>query len=81
MLQVAPWNRLPLTARWLRQEYRLEFEPGLQPPLHVPVAFGSVRAKKQQPTEQSRGEEGPGERCHLCLDVVKVSKERSLCLG
>nr|XP_020514607.1 structure-specific endonuclease subunit slx1-like [Labrus bergylta] len=77
MLRVAPWSRLPLTARWLKQEYRMEFEPGLQPPLHVPIAFGSVRAKKmkQPPLPSSGGEEEETTRCSLCRGRVKVSEK------
>lgn len=73
MLRVAPWNRLPLTARWLKQEYRMDFEPSLQPPLHIPIAFGSVRAKKTLPLPlQSAGEEEETSRCFLCKGLVKV---------
>ncbi|XP_042370570.1 structure-specific endonuclease subunit SLX1, partial [Plectropomus leopardus] len=70
MLRVAPWNRLPLTARWLKQEYRMDFEPSLQPPLHIPVAFGSVRAKKKLPP-QSAGEDEETSRCSLCKGLLK----------
>ncbi|XP_056156699.1 structure-specific endonuclease subunit SLX1 [Lampris incognitus] len=75
MLRVPPWSRLPLTARWLKQQYRMDFEPTLQPPLHIPIAFGSVRAKKQlQPQPPSMEEEGREmglERCSLCQGPVK----------
>lgn len=71
MLRVAPWNRLPLTARWLKQEYKLDFEPSLQPPLHIPITFGSVRAKKALPL-QTAGEEEATSRCFLCKGFVKV---------
>lgn len=71
MLQVAPWNRLPLTARWLKQEYRMDFEPSLQPPLHIPIAFGSVRAKKKLPL-QTAGEEEKASMCYVCKGLVKV---------
>lgn len=70
MLQVAPWNRQPLTARWLKQEFKMDFEPSLQPPMHVPIAFGSVTAKKPQQADLS-----PEERifkCFLCKGLVKV---------
>ncbi|KAJ8338163.1 hypothetical protein SKAU_G00371290 [Synaphobranchus kaupii] len=81
MLRVAPWNRLPLTARWLRQEYQLEFDPSLHPPLHIPVAFGSVRAKKQ--LQEVPGEEQLEEQtvktCLLCLETVH-SVDRMSCL-
>lgn len=71
MLRVAPWNRLPLTARWLKQEYKMDFEPSLQPPLHIPIAFGSVRAKKTLPL-QNAGEEEATSRCFLCKGLIKV---------
>lgn len=72
MLRVAPWNRLPLTARWLKQEYRMDFDPGLQPPLHIPIAYGSVRAKKKLPSAGCEAEEEETSRCFLCKELVKV---------
>ncbi|XP_059211356.1 structure-specific endonuclease subunit SLX1 [Centropristis striata] len=75
MLRVAPWHRLPLTARWLQQEYRMDFEPSLQPPLHMPIAYGTVRAKKKQ--QQSAGEEGKTSRCCLCKEPLKASEKLS----
>lgn len=74
MLRAAPWNRLPLTARWLKQEYKMDFEPSLQPPLHIPIAFGCVRAKKK-PTQPS-GEEQVSS-CCLCRGIVKPSEKLS----
>lgn len=72
MLQVAPWNRLPLTARWLKQEYRMDFEPSLQPPLHIPITFGPVRAKKMLPLQSSEQEEHTS-KCFLCKGLIKVN--------
>ncbi|XP_034021151.1 structure-specific endonuclease subunit SLX1 [Thalassophryne amazonica] len=71
MLRVAPWCRLPLTVRWLKQEYRMDFEPSLQPPLHMPVTFGSVRAKKK-PAVQPVQEEAESLMCFLCHGLVKA---------
>ncbi|CAG5929609.1 unnamed protein product [Menidia menidia] len=76
MLRVAPWNRLPLTARWLKQEYRMDFEPGLQPPLHVPIAFGSVRAKKKLSVPCAPESEETF-KCFLCRGMVQVSERVS----
>ncbi|XP_041842487.1 structure-specific endonuclease subunit SLX1 [Melanotaenia boesemani] len=75
MLRAAPWSRLPLTARWLKQEYRMEFEPSLQPPLHIPVAFGSVRAKKKLPLSSEEDEDTS--RCSLCRGPVKAPERLS----
>lgn len=46
MLRTGPWNRLALTVRWLKQEYRREFEPHLIPPLHMAIAYGLVKPKR-----------------------------------
>lgn len=73
MLRVAPWNRLPLTARWLRQEYRMDFDPSLQPPLHIPIAFGSVRAKKMPPLPSTGEDKEVMSVCFLCKGITKVN--------
>ncbi|XP_063286969.1 structure-specific endonuclease subunit slx1-like [Pelobates fuscus] len=78
MLRVAPWNRLPLTLRWLRQEYHKELPPLLQPPLHMPLAFGQVRArpiskavgdKGRSAAEKGQGE-GEAEECNVLREVI-----------
>ncbi|RNA24415.1 structure-specific endonuclease subunit slx1-like [Brachionus plicatilis] len=43
MLRLGPWCRLPLTIRWLRQEYKKEFPLNKLPPAHMPVEFGLVQ--------------------------------------
>ncbi|XP_076004365.1 structure-specific endonuclease subunit SLX1 [Genypterus blacodes] len=81
MLRSEPWCRLPLTARWLKQEYQMDFEPSLQPPLHMPVAFGCVRAKnKKKQLLPTAGDDQDKEevRCWVCKGMVKVS-ERLTC--
>ncbi|KAF6730800.1 Structure-specific endonuclease subunit slx1 [Oryzias melastigma] len=75
MLRAAPWNRLPLTARWLKQEYRMDFEPALQPPLHIPIAFGSVRAKKKQQLQIRAEDEASS--CFICKGPVAASEKVS----
>ncbi|XP_054656443.1 structure-specific endonuclease subunit SLX1 [Dunckerocampus dactyliophorus] len=75
MLRVAPWSRLPLIARWLKPEYKIDFDANLRPPLHVPVVFGGVKAKKKrllQPEDQVETS-----RCFLCRGLVKISEKLS----
>jgi hypothetical protein len=46
LLRVGPWNRLPLTIRWLIQDYKMEFDPCRQPPVHMPIAYGPLATDK-----------------------------------
>nr|XP_032816410.1 structure-specific endonuclease subunit slx1-like isoform X5 [Petromyzon marinus] len=93
MVRVPPWCRLPLTLRWLRPEYREDFPVGMEPPLHMPVAFGPVRAKAR-PCGGSRTQQQQGEvavqsmnpsqatgaaRCMLCHQRIQQEDERMSC--
>ncbi|XP_044738757.1 structure-specific endonuclease subunit slx1 [Chrysoperla carnea] len=46
MLRIGPWNRLPLTIRWLEQEYARDFHNDRLPPIHMPICYGKVVSKK-----------------------------------
>ena len=67
MLSVCPWRRLPLTVRWLVQEYYRDFPSERQPPAHMPIAYGPVEwtsscsgKKKTGAREKERREEEEG---------------------
>jgi len=90
MLNLGPWHKLPLTVRWLKPEYQVEFPLDLQPPLHMPIVHGPVKSKKvghekskktdkktisTDPTEES----GDNLLCNVCFSVVTIS-QRVVCL-
>lgn len=75
MLSTGPWHRLPLTIRWLKQEYRQPFPPNKQPPIHMPEAYGLIEMTKEReahriasiPSTQTSKAEREGKRqCKLC---------------
>ncbi|XP_038059653.1 structure-specific endonuclease subunit slx1-like isoform X2 [Patiria miniata] len=84
MLKVGPWCRLPLTIQWLKQEHMREFEDGLQPPVHMPIAFGPVTSikmhsktkkklsKKSNKNAESNLEETEEDRCSE--DMVEMTQ-------
>ncbi|XP_007948481.1 structure-specific endonuclease subunit SLX1 [Orycteropus afer afer] len=47
MLRVPPWARLPLTVRWLRQDFQQDLCP--PPPPHMPLAFGPLPPPSRGP--------------------------------
>ncbi|KAF5294343.1 hypothetical protein FQR65_LT10796 [Abscondita terminalis] len=66
MFQVGPWNRLPLTIRWLNHEYEREFIEKL-PPLHMPVCYGPVVSKKLKNAESKSS---IASTCTLCTETI-----------
>lgn len=54
MLRTAPWKRLPLTIRWLLQNYKLDFNPDSLPPTHMAIAYGPVAVKRVGPAEEKK---------------------------
>ncbi|XP_034937224.1 structure-specific endonuclease subunit slx1 [Chelonus insularis] len=47
MLQVPPWNRLPLSIRWLDEKFYDKYSTKLNNlPAHMPISCGKIEAKK-----------------------------------
>lgn len=86
MIQLGPWNRLPLKIRWLEQSFCTAFTLGTLPQ-HMMICHGPIRAKKtrvgrtQSNVElmnalQSRRE------CHLCMEEIKnLENDRVFCVN
>ena len=50
MINIGPWNRLPLNIRWIRPELRgnTDFNESLPPPIHMSISYGPIAAKKKR---------------------------------
>lgn len=73
MLRVGPWNRLPLTIRWLKEEYMMDFDTLKQPPIHMPIVYGSIPSwKKPKSADIAREEELETKTCCICKDLITV---------
>uniref|UniRef100_A0A1B6BX28 Structure-specific endonuclease subunit SLX1 homolog n=2 Tax=Clastoptera arizonana TaxID=38151 RepID=A0A1B6BX28_9HEMI len=74
MLRIGPWNRLPLTIRWLVLEFEKEFLADRCPPMHMPIAYGSVVTKKvtrEESSDKSQTDHIKNNNCNLCYQTVK----------
>ena len=84
MLRVGPWNRLALTIQWLVPKYRVEFEPSLLPPAHMPIEEGRVISKRvSSPTKIQTVSSStvPSTKCDLCSNPIVEDEKMLSCLN
>ena len=72
---MGPWNRLPLTIRWLKEEYKLDFDPLKQPPIHMPIVYGAIPSWKKPKIKDNENVEKdePIPFCKICENLIVVS--------
>lgn len=88
MLNLGPWNRLPLTLRWLRPDVKYaEFTKGRLPPEHMSIVRGpvkSVKSKAAAKTQKNPGADGEEEEedliCSICIETA-TREDRVQCLS
>jgi len=75
MLNLGPWNKLALTIRWLKPEYKVDFPDHLQPPLHMPIVSGPVKSKKVKTTKSNREiTDSDSSFCNICFKAVSPAE-------
>ncbi|VEN34807.1 unnamed protein product [Callosobruchus maculatus] len=81
MLSVAPWYRLPLTVRWLNEEFIRPFPVEKQPPNHMPICHGPVISKKVGSLKKGAIEEQVLNLCNICYELIDEKQMRCLNLN
>lgn len=76
MLNVGPWNRLPLTIQWLKQEHQQDFPISKPPPMHMPIAYGPLRVAKKATQEQQKADD---EVKNMNINVCYFCNENKVC--
>ncbi|XP_004692078.1 PREDICTED: structure-specific endonuclease subunit SLX1 [Condylura cristata] len=76
MLRAPPWARLPLTLRWLRQDFRQDLSP--PPPPHVPLTFGPPPPATRRCLAAPAAGQDSQALCTLCAHAIQ-DEEGPLC--
>lgn len=86
MINLGPWNRLPLKIRWLEQNFCTQFPSG-RLPQHMVICHGAIRAKKtkigrtQSNLELMEAVRARKE-CHLCMEeITNLEDDRVFCIN
>lgn len=87
MINLPPWNRLPLKIRWLEQEFVTNF-PDTRFPNHMIVCHGAIKARKKTlGAAHERKKEIMDalltrKECHLCMnEIFNLELDRVLCIN
>jgi len=85
MLTLGPWNRFPLSVRWLRPDLKgdLDFDRDNPPPMHMAITYGPIEAaKKKSNSKKAKGKDAEEEDlsdevllCGLCVEPVTLADE------
>ena len=94
MLSTGPWNRLPLSVRWLRPDLKgdLDFDRQTPPPIHMAITYGPIKAvkakKKKKSTTNARSTTDAESDditeellCGLCIGQVTETKDKVQCIS
>lgn len=87
MINLGPWNRLPLKVRWLEESYATNFPAG-RLPTHMEICHGAIRARhvrvgrRRTLLSQSVIDAIEAQReCHLCMsEIADVEQDRVFCV-
>ncbi|XP_013117363.1 structure-specific endonuclease subunit SLX1 homolog [Stomoxys calcitrans] len=86
MLNVGPWERLPLIIQWLENEYECDFDITSLPPNHMRIVSGKITLEKKTKKKTQTDEPLPkaiwAPECHLCMEPIhNVEQSRIGCVN
>jgi len=94
MLNIGPWNRLPLNIRWLRPDLRedIDFNNDLPPPMHMSISYGEIIASKKKSAQKASSSKASKLECDdativeeflcgLCVRPISDKKDGLTCIS